>query len=233
MHIRRLPLWGALAGIGVGLIIAALMAASGSLDDRATAAPKPPATAPFLAAFKRSLTGTYVVQATFTRQLDSGRMMTSNALVAQAPPDHVRREFGGISGAINGHGISCNADPNGGFTCGPGPTAELYPQKVASDMANLASYFKGPIPLYRVVRTSSECFALTQVRPMFNAPYGSYAEMCFDPATGAMSKVLTKNESATDTFQAVHISASVTPSDLALGQDKAYDPKYHNDASGG
>jgi hypothetical protein len=200
------------------------MATSGSLDDRATAAPKPSATAPFLAAFERSLTGTYVVDAIYTRRLDSGREMKSAASVVQAPPDHIRRELGGITGTINGHGITCLTDATGAYSCGPGPTAELSTDKVASDMANLRSYFTGPVPLYRVVRSGSDCYELTQVRALFNAPYGSYAEMCFDQATGAMSKVVTRLDGATDTFRAIHISPTVTPADLSLAQPKDDNP---------
>jgi hypothetical protein len=223
---RRLPLYGALAGVVVGLLAASALAASGSLDSRASAAPKPLATAPFLAAFGRSLTGTYVVNATYTRRLDSGGVMKSEALVVQSPPSRIEREFGGVTGTIDGRGITCSTDAKGTYTCGPGATSQDYTAQVKTDMASLRGYFVGPDPLYRVVRAGPGCFDLDQVRVYPNPPYGSQAHMCFDPTTGALAKVVTHLETAVDSFEAFRITPQVTPADLSLSEDKAYDSHF-------
>jgi hypothetical protein len=54
--------------------------------------------------------------------------------------------------------------------------------------------------------------------------------MCFDAATGAMSYLredLNGPPEATDTFQAVHITPQVSPSDFTLVQDKADTSTFH------
>ncbi len=223
------------AGLVVGALAATGLIASGTLDDRATAAPAKPATADFLAAFQRSLTGTYVVNATYTRTLDCtatqpqcvpGQTMQSAALVVQRPPDHLRRQLGDVEGAIGGHVIACDTQANGQLQCGPTPTTESFTASVASQMSALRGYFAGPIPLYSVVHDGSGCFALTQVREYPSAPYGSAARMCFDPATGALTYVKRWLEGATDVFQAVHVTGQVTDADFTITQDPSFQPSY-------
>ncbi len=231
----RLTTLAVLAGLAVGALAAAGLIASGRLDDRATAAPAKPATADFLAAFHRSLTGTYVVSGTYTRTIEclatqpqcvDGQTMRSGALVVQRPPDHLRRENGQVEGAINGHVISCTVETTGRFHCGPTPTTESFEQSVASQMTALRGYFTGRVPLYRVVHAGPGCFELTQVREYPSAPYGTFSRMCFDAATGAMTEVTRQLEGATDVFQARSVRGQVSDSDLTITQDPAYDPTY-------
>ncbi len=144
----------------------------------------------------------------------------------QRPPDHLRRENGQVSGAINGHVISCDAQANGQYLCGPTPTTEDFDKSVAAQMTALTGYFTGPIPLYRVVHAGIGCFELTQVREYPSAPYGSFARMCFDAPTGAITYVKRHLEGATDVFQAVHVSGVVSDSDFSISQDPAYGSHY-------
>jgi hypothetical protein len=215
---------GAIAGVLTGLLVAGLLVASGSLDDRATAPVPKPATAAFLAAFRRSLLGTYAVDATYTRHKDGVGTLSSEAQRVQSPPNHLTREFGGLTGAIGGYVIGCSTGPNGQYLCSPTKAKEDYATFVADAMANLRSYFHRPGPLYAVVASGSHCFDLTQVGRMATAPYGTFAHMCFDPATGAMSYLRQNLEDATDTFAAVHIRGQVTASDFSLAADSATTP---------
>ncbi len=224
-----------IAGLLVGTLAAAALIASGRLDDRATAAPAKPATADFLAAFHRSLTGTYVVNGTYTRTIEclatqsrcvNGQTLRSGALVVQRPPDHLRRENGQVEGAINGHVITCDIQSSGQFLCGPTPTTEDFTKAVAAQMSALKGYFSGPIPLYRVVHAGTGCFELTQVREFPSAPYGSFARMCFDAPTGAMTYVKRHLEGATDVFQAIHVTGVVSDADFSITQDPAYESHY-------
>jgi hypothetical protein len=238
---RHLTTLAVVAGLLVGALVAGGLIASGRLDDRATAAPAKPATADFLAAFHRSLTGTYVVDATYTRTIEclatqsnctNGQHLTSGALVVQRPPDHLRRETGQVEGAIGGHVIGCTLEATGAFHCGPTPQSESFPKQVSSQMSALRSYFTGRVPLYRVVRAGKDCFELTQVREYPTAPYGTFARMCFDPATGALSYVKRNLEGATDVFQADRIRAAVSDADFSITQSTAYDPQYHDKPGG-
>ncbi len=215
---------GAAAGVVTGLLVATLLITSGSLDDRATAVPAKPATAAFLAAFNRSLLGTYDVEATFTRRKDGVGTLTSQAEKVQAPPNHLTREFGGVTGAVNGYLIGCSTGPDGKYLCSPTKTTENYPTFVATAMQNLRSYFRSRGPLYAVVASGKDCFDLTQVGVLANAPYGTFAHMCFDPATGAMSYLRENLEDATDTFAAVHIRSQVSAADFSLAADPATVP---------
>src|SRR3954447_14532665 len=128
-------MFGALAGVAVGVAIGAVLVAVGVVDSRATPPPRPDASGDFLAAYQRSLEGTYVVHATFTRVLDSGATLSSAALVAQRPPDVIRRQFGGISGTVAGSQIACSTEADGSFHCAPGAAAPPYEQTVATSVA--------------------------------------------------------------------------------------------------
>jgi hypothetical protein len=217
---------GALAGVATGLLVSSVLIASGRLDQRASEAPQKPATSAFVAAFQRSLRGTYAVEATYTRRKDGVGTMTSQAEQVQAPPNHLTREFGGVSGAMNGYVVGCSTGPNGRYLCSPTKNKEDYSAFVANAMKNLRSYFAAPGPLYSVVASGKDCFDLTQVGQLATAPYGTSAHMCFDPATGAMSYLREHLEDAVDTYAAVHISSQVTPADFSLAQDPATSPHY-------
>ncbi len=214
--------------MAAGALIASVLIVSGTLDGRATAPPPKLATAAFLAAFHRSLEGTYVVEADFTRRKDDGATMTSGALVAQAPPDHLTREFGGINGAIGGRVITCSTSKGGQYVCAPSGAPEKYSNVVDTAMTALRDYFRPPVPLYTVVRSGSQCFDLTQVAEMATAPYGIAARMCFDATTGAMSYLRESLEGATDTFSAVHIRSQVTGADFSTADDDTYNSTYHD-----
>jgi hypothetical protein len=217
----RLPALGALAGVLVGLAVAGLTVGSGSLDDRVVAKPAPDASEEFIAAFQRSLEGTYFVRAVFTRVLSDGRTLTSNASVAQRPPDSLRRQFGGLTGTIGGRQVVCSTEGGGPFHCAPGVDAPDHATVISQDVANLRSYFVAPA-LYQAVRAGPDCFELTQLRPSAVLPYGSFARFCFDPDTGAIRLLRQDVEGATDTFEATLVRGEVTEQDFSLDDDAEY-----------
>jgi hypothetical protein len=213
---------GGIAGVVVGSLVAVALVLGGALDDRVASAPPADASGPFLAAYQRSLEGTYVVRADFTRRLDSGATLSSSALVAQRPPDSIRRQFGGISGTVSGHLVACSTEEGGGFHCGPAADAPDYEETVRQSVETMGSYFTGTPPLYRAVRYGPDCFELIQNRPSAVLPYGSQARFCFDQATGAIRLLIEKLEGAVDTFEAVEIRGTVTAADFSLAEDDAY-----------
>ena len=210
---------GGIAGAVVGSLVAVALVLGGGLDDRVTKAPGADASAEFLAAYQRSLKGTYAVKATFTRQLDSGATLSSNALVAQRPPDSIRRQFGGITGTIQGHVVSCSTEVDGTFHCSPAADAPSFEETVQQSVETMTSYFTDTPPLYRAVRYGDDCFELIQNRPSALLPYGSQARFCFDEATGAIRLLIERKEGAIDTFEATDIRGSVTATDFSLSED--------------
>jgi hypothetical protein len=213
---------GALAGVVVGCLIAGVVVASGALDDRVSAGPPADASEAFIASFQRSLEGTYVVEAIYTRELDRGGQLRSNVFVAQRPPDSIRRQFGGITGSIGGHEIMCSNDATGAFHCGPAAPSPDHALEVERDLENLHSYFAPPA-LYSAVSAGPDCFELTQLRPSAALPYGSFARFCFDPDTGAIRLQVQHLEGAVDSFEATLVRGDVSAADFDLGPNRTYD----------
>lgn len=212
---------GAAAGVVVGLIAAVVLIAGGSFDGRLTPVPVPDASNEFIAAFQRSLTGTYVVEADYTRTLPDGRALTSRTFVAQRPPDSIRRQFGSISGTVAGRVVSCSNEVGGTMHCGPSAVAPDSAQAVQQALDNLRSYFAPPA-LYGAVAAGPDCFKLTQLRPSSVLPYGSSARFCFDPDTGAIRVLSQHLDGATDTFEATLVRGDVTAADFDLSQNNDF-----------
>ena len=213
---------GGVAGAVLGSIVAVVLVLGGALDGRVASGPAPDASAEFLAAYQRSLEGTYVVHADFTRRLDSGAVLTSSALVAQRPPDTIRRQFGGITGTVAGSIVSCSTEAGGTFHCAPVADAPPYEDTVRQSVDTMTSYFADPVPLYRAVRYGSDCFELIQNRPSAVLPYGSQARFCFDDGTGAVRLLIERLEGAIDTFEATDIRSGVGAQDFSLNEDDAF-----------
>ena len=213
---------GGVAGAVVGSVVALALVLGGALDGRVTRAPGADASAEFLAAYQRSLEGTYVVLADFTRRLDSGATLTSSAMVAQRPPDVIRRQFGGLSGTVGGKTVGCTTEVDGTFLCSPAADAPPFEETVRTSVETMTSYFTDTPPLYRAVRYGSDCFELIQNRPSAVLPYGSQARFCFDEATGAVKVLIERLEGAIDSFEATEIRGGVSPQDFSLGRDDAF-----------
>jgi hypothetical protein len=213
---------GGVTGAVVGSLVAVALVMGGALDDRVPAEPRPDASAAFLAAYQRSLVGTYVVRADFTRRLDSGRVLTSTAMVAQRPPDTIRRQFGGITGTVDGQVVGCSTEVDGTYHCSPAAPAPPFEQTVQESVATMTSYFTETPALYRAVAYGDDCFELIQNRPSAVLPYGSQARFCFDQETGAVRLLIEKLEGAVDTFEATAIRGTVSPSDFSLVDDDEF-----------
>lgn len=82
-----------------------------------------------------------------------------------------------------------------------------------------------PIGLYRVgVAPEAGCFELFQKILYPDPPYGSYATFCFDPDTGAMTKL--ERHLANDvveTLKAVRVVTQVGPADFDTASDADYE----------
>lgn len=173
------------------LVAVALLAASvGACTRHPRAAEVPPPAAQrraadaFLAAWRRSLEGTWAVDGTFERTVGT-RRLAYDVREAQRPPDHLRVSGGTVEGRINGRTLACTTDADGQLSCRDGGPAPPYEDDVRGELDTLATYFAGPAPLYRAEIQGGDCYGLVLLRGILAPPYGESARFCFDHATGA------------------------------------------------
>lgn len=169
----------------------------------------------FLAAWRASRFGTYVVETTFEREAPNGRLSAPGRIV-QRPPDRIVEQFGGVEGRLDGKVLRCATDPSGRYTCTQQADAGDYADEVDRELATLASYFVDPKPLYRVSGDGHGCFRLALALVFPSAPYGDGAQFCFDAGTGAPLFTRIVREEGTDTTRTTALRAEVTAGDLAV-----------------
>lgn len=212
----------AVAGVVVGCVLAGLLVSTGLLSRPPSAAP---AAADFIEAYRRSREGTYVVDAEFTRTMADGREMSSAAIVAQRPPDRVRRQLGSASGRLGDRWLNCSTAPNGQFQCALGGEVAPYEQETADDVDAMRTYVEGASPAYSVTPAGRGCFELRRLATLPDPAYGDYTRMCFDAATGAIAYLeIRRDGGSTDRLRAFSVRPQVTDVDLAVDADDRFDP---------
>jgi len=227
---QRLQVWGTIAGILAGSLIAAALVVSGTLKVPVRRDTRD-ASAEFLQAWERNRRGTFIVESDFRRTLKDGRTLYSATLDVQRPPDHLRRQFGGVTGAVGGHPIVCSTDQVGRFSCATGAAlVPPYDQVVADELENFRKLFTSPapgaLPLYRVIRApDAGCFELFNTGiPYPIPPYGHYARFCFDAATGAVTTVERQlDDGVVETTEASSVRATVDVTDFDTSQVRDFD----------
>ena len=233
----RLPLWGMVSGLVVGVAVAVGLVAFGPLDIPRTR-DLTDARSEFLQAWERSRNATVVVRADFERRRPNGEKLTSPTELVQRPPDRLVRQFGGVSGEVGGHPIVCSTDAADGYRCFPGTAAAPpYDQTVQRELATLRTYFEPPRadarPLYRTVRgLDAGCFELFQQVPLPDPPYGTYAKFCYDGPTGARTLFERHFESGNvELERAVSIEPRVTDGDFDTTTNEGFDQTLNLDPS--
>lgn len=217
----RVPLWVfvLLATLIVGLGVAALLVMVGSFSSDGV---KTDAQGALVAAYERSRMSTYALDGEFTRTLSDGRRLESGALVVQRPPDELRRQLGATSGRMNGRRVNCSTDLNGRFTCATGAEVGAWEEMVATEVDNFWSYFDPARPVYSAIRRADGCFELQLIAAITGPPYGVRAEMCFDPASGAMRTIEIEHENgAVDRLEGAAIRG-VLAADFELNGGDAF-----------
>jgi hypothetical protein len=208
----RLIAW---AAVGVIVVAAVPLFLRDSTPAPNSAARRSDAAA-FLSAWAASRAGTWKVDATFERTPASGTGKLSSPLeMVQRPPDRLVRQFGGVTGVVDGKEVGCTAGPNDKVQCRNGASVD-YDQEVATELERLQAYVAGPVPIYAVTREAAGCFRLDRQIEYLAPPYGDHARFCFDPKTGAIVKTEVVRPEATDVTTAVVVTADVTDADLAL-----------------
>ncbi|HET7654879.1 MAG TPA: hypothetical protein VFK42_17735 [Acidimicrobiales bacterium] len=195
------------AAVAVGALLAFVVARAGGPEP-------PPAVDAFLAAWRRSLTGTYATHQVVERRLVSGRTFSSEVTLAQRPPDRIRVDSSGTEGRVGGRRFGCV--PDGG--CRFGGDAPPYAKDVDDEMGLLRAIVASETPLYATAYSDAGagCFLLVLRARVLAPPYGEDATFCFDAATGALRTSVVHRAEATDTTTTVDLRAGVRPSDLRL-----------------
>jgi hypothetical protein len=223
----RLPLWGTIAGLVVGTVIAGGLFAGGVLQTPSSR-DLSDAQDTLLAAWSRSRSGTFIVESEFRRTID-GRTLYSPTELVQRPPDRLVRQFGGASGVINGHVLVCATDQSDSFSCKEGTEqADPHDDVVRREIEDLRGLFAPPQPgakpLYRVIRgVDGGCFELIRQLPIDDAPYGTYGKLCFDEATGALTELERHlDRGVVERQHATSIRTNVIENDFDTSSDEGY-----------
>jgi len=221
---RRLALAGAIAGLV--LVVVGLAVFRDADDDNGhpkdtttTSFPASRAAAEsFVDAWRRSLTGTYLLATRFEREIDGEVRFESEGVTVQRPPDRVVTGGGNVDARLGGRRIACATDPDGTLRCRDAPAAD-YEDFVAEGVDRVADLVLGPRPLYAVALRGDDCFRL-RLRFVFAAPpYGEAARFCFDAETGALVELAVGHAEAIDRTEAVELRARVTDADLELPEE--------------
>lgn len=201
-------------GAVIGLVAGGLLVARWRAEPVVVAGPE--AAQAFTEAWERSRLETFYVRSEVDRTTPNGDL-SSELVVAQRPPDVMRRQHGALWGRQGDRTISCIADEREVVTCGPGGAVlPPYADEVAEEVSRWADYLEGDRPLYRVATEGDGCFDLTLTRVFPSPPYGTDAQFCFDEETGAMISNRIVRAEGTDVMTAVEVRAEVTDADFAL-----------------
>lgn len=212
------PRNAAAAGVVGGLLLSMLVVPAlghrgdGPVDPHDGAA----AADAFLAAWRRSRTETYAMEATFSRVSRDGRTLESASSVAQRPPDRLSVGLGSVTGRLGGRVIGCASSPDGELSCREGGAAPDYGAEVEGELRTLAGYVRGPGAPYAVVTEGDGCHRLVLRARMVAPPYGTEATFCFDDRTGAPVRTEIVRPEATDRIVATEVRDEVTDADLVL-----------------
>ena len=211
------PVTGLVAGFLVGVVGVAALAGAGVPRREEPAAPTPresPAAADaFLAAWRRSRLGTWVVDSRFERRTAAGAHLTAEVHMAQRPPDRLVVGLGTVMGRRDGRRLVCHAGDSAVLTCRDGGTAPPYAAEVAEELGNLRGYV-GPVGFYAVAREAGGCFRLRLRAGVLSPPYGQLARFCFDPGTGAPVRTEIERIEGVDRTVAVRVDPTPTSADL-------------------
>lgn len=208
----------ALAGLALGAAVIAVVAVRSESADRSRRRRSADASAPFLAAWRRSLETTWVVTYTFERTTRAGGHLVAERRVAQRPPDRLSSGLGSVGGRRGDHAVTCAADANGVDQCGDAGPAPPYGDEVAHDIDVLRGQVEGPDRLYRVTRPSPSCYVLTLVVSYPVPPYGRSARYCFDRRLGAPVVIEVHRPEGSDVQRAVSVTGDVTDADFDPNQ---------------
>ena len=179
------------------------------------------AAADLTAAWERWRTATFYARGWWERRLDSGGTpLRGSALTVQDPPRRVVVRLGSVVELVEGSTRSCDADVDGAVPplCTAATGGVGYDERVARELSVIEDYVMGDTRTFDVGRGDLDgCFRAENRALLAAAPWGLWAEFCFDDATGAMRSARIRRDSAVDTEVMIEIRADVTDADFVLG----------------
>ena len=212
------PLPATAAGVVVGVLAVVALAAAGwpahDEDGAAGGAGETTSAARhFVARWRASRLGTWVVEAEFERVMADGRRLRTDVHMAQRPPDRLITGLGTLDARRGDERTACGSDAAGVSVCRSGQVARPYEAEVEDDIDLLRGYVLGRSSFYGV-RQEGDCFVLRLRRRVLTPPYGERARFCFDPATDAPVLAEVRRKEATDRTLAVEVRSAPADADL-------------------
>ena len=170
----------------------------------------------FLDAWRRSLTTSWSIEESLDRTTATGAHAVFPIHQAQRPPDRIKVGIGAVDARQGDTLVACAPGSDGKVRCTPQGTAPPYDQQVDQTILALRPYVLGTQALYSVVQLAG-CFQLTLRLPGYpSPPYGSSADFCFDPGTGAPAGTVIVRAEGTDRTRVISAHAPATDADLVL-----------------
>ncbi len=163
--------------------------------------------------------GTFVVDGTWTRTLDSGGPPLSGAVhIVQSPPRRVVERLGSTVELFDGSVAACDASSADEATAPPcvaGESGLTYQQRIDAELALVRGYVQGDERIYDVGRgLISGCFRAELVVTTLGSPWGRWAEFCFDSGSGALLSSRIRRQSAVDVEVDAVTNSVVTEADF-------------------
>jgi hypothetical protein len=213
---------GLVAGVVVGTVVVVVLVAAGVVRGPAAARP---AAADFVEAWRRSRSGTFVVDGEVTRHMASGAELRSAYRLVQAPPNRLYRQFGSTDGTVDGRGVSCTERPDGSYDCTAAPDqAPAFDAALDAEIEDLREHFAAPA-VYDAYDVGEGCFELEQRRAQPLPTFGTRARLCFDAGTGALVYSRRQLEGAVETSEADTVRTEVRPGDFATSDSSEFDAR--------
>ncbi|QGG96840.1 hypothetical protein [Actinomarinicola tropica] len=223
---------GVLGGVGVAWLVD-----DGDGSDDAPVEPEGPAETAeaadaLLVAWERSRTATFLSGSLLRRTTAAGATVELPIVVAQRPPDRVVSTGSSVSGVVGGETRVCDEQLDGLVRCRSVATERDAAAAVERELATLAGYLEGDLPLYRVAQ-DGDCFSLRLARAIHAPPYGQNARFCFDAESGAPSLQRVERAEGTDEVTLLSVRTDVTDADLERVAAGDVDLELLEDRTGG
>ena len=154
-----------------------------------------------LAAWQRWRTATFVSAGTWSRTVDGvAEPLTGPVYTAQRPPRRLVVRLGSTVEEIDQTVATCDSsdDELVAPACLAGDSGLSFDERVAAELVLVSGYVTSDARLYDVGRGEPGCFRVELVVPVLAAPWGRWAEFCFDPASGALASARVRRPSAVD-----------------------------------
>lgn len=217
---------GVLVGIGVFMVLdedpGPLIGPSAPVDSPFPAVDHDEqAAADLITAWERWRTATFYARGTWERRLDGGGApLRGTTLTVQAPPRRTVVRLGSLVELVDGSTRTCDAEIEGAVApaCVTGAPGLSYEERVEAELGVVTEYVTGETRPFDVGGGRRPgCYRVENRALLAAAPWGLWAEFCFDEETGAMEWARIRRATATDTEIVVEIRADVTDDDFVFG----------------